>query len=82
MAGNDTRVANGQGNYQSGVFVDPQNPDVVYVTSIALMRSTDGGATFESFKGAPGGEDYHMFARNSDLSRDATLACSLASASC
>jgi photosystem II stability/assembly factor-like uncharacterized protein len=60
MAGNDTRVANGQGNYQSGVFVDPQNPDVVYVTSIALMRSTDGGVTFESFKGAPGGEDYHM----------------------
>jgi len=60
MAGNDMRVANGQGNYQSGVFVDPQNPDVVYVTSIALMRSTDGGATFESFKGAPGGEDYHM----------------------
>jgi photosystem II stability/assembly factor-like uncharacterized protein len=60
MAGNDTRVANGQGNYQSGVFVDPDSPDVVYVTSIALMRSTDGGATFESFKGAPGGEDYHM----------------------
>jgi photosystem II stability/assembly factor-like uncharacterized protein len=60
MAGTDTRVANGQGNYQSGVFVDPANPDIVYVTSIALMRSTDGGATFESFKGAPGGEDYHM----------------------
>ena len=60
MAGNDTRVANGQGNYQSGVFVDPQNPDIVYVTSIALMRSTDGGVTFTSFKGAPGGEDYHM----------------------
>src|SRR5436190_602067 len=60
MAGTDTRVANGQGNYQSGVFVDPTNPDVVYVTSIALMRSTNGGATFESFKGAPGGEDYHM----------------------
>ncbi len=60
MAGNDTRVANGQGNYQSGVFVDPQNPDVVYVTSIALMRSTNGGTSFESFKGAPGGEDYHM----------------------
>jgi photosystem II stability/assembly factor-like uncharacterized protein len=60
MAGTDTRVANGQGNYQSGVFVDPDNADVVYVTSIALMRSTDGGVTFESFKGAPGGEDYHM----------------------
>jgi photosystem II stability/assembly factor-like uncharacterized protein len=60
MAGTDTRVANGQGNYQSGVFVDPDNPDVVYVTSIALMRSTNGGVSFESFKGAPGGEDYHM----------------------
>jgi photosystem II stability/assembly factor-like uncharacterized protein len=60
MAGTDTRVANGQGNYQSGVFVDPQNPDMVYVTSIALMRSTDGGNTFIPFKGAPGGEDYHM----------------------
>ena len=60
MAGDDTRVANGQGNYQSGVFVDPENPDVVYVTSIALMRSTDGGVAFDSFKGAPGGEDYHM----------------------
>ena len=60
MAGTDTRVANGQGNYQSGVFVDSQNPDIVYVTSIALMRSTDGGNTFQSFKGAPGGEDYHM----------------------
>jgi photosystem II stability/assembly factor-like uncharacterized protein len=60
MAGDDRRVANGQGNYQSGVFVDPANPEIVYVTSIALMRSTDGGATFESFKGAPGGEDYHM----------------------
>jgi photosystem II stability/assembly factor-like uncharacterized protein len=60
MAGTDTRVANGQGNYQSGVFLDPQNPDIVYVTSIALMRSTDGGNTFIPFKGAPGGEDYHM----------------------
>ena len=60
MAGNDTRVSNGQGNYQSGVFVDPQNPDVVYITSIALYRSTDGGNTFAAFKGAPGGEDYHM----------------------
>ena len=60
MGSDDTRVANGQGNYQSGVFVDPKNQDIVYVTSIALMRSTDGGATFIPFKGAPGGEDYHM----------------------
>src|SRR5215472_9269845 len=59
MAGEDTRISNGQGNYSSGVFVDSQNPDIVYTMSTAMYRSTDGGLTFEPFKGAPGGEDYH-----------------------
>ena len=59
MAGKDTRIGNGQGAYSSGVFVDSQNPDVVYTMSTAMYRSTDGGVTFEAFKGAPGGEDYH-----------------------
>ena len=60
MAGNDHRaISNGQGNYSSGVFVDSQNPDIVYTMSTAMYRSTDGGVTFEPFKGAPGGEDYH-----------------------
>ena len=59
MAGKDTRISNGQGSYSSGVFVDPQNPDVVYTFSTAMYRSTDGGVTFHAFKGAPGGEDYH-----------------------
>ncbi len=27
--------------------------------STAMYRSIDGGKTFEPFKGAPGGEDYH-----------------------
>ncbi len=58
MAGNDTRLANGAA-YRRSVFVDSQNPDVVYVASKALYRSTDGGVTFHAFKGAPGGEDYH-----------------------
>ena len=59
MAGKDTRISNGQGAYSSGVFVDPENPDIVYTVSTALYRSTDGGVTFHAFKGAPGGEDYH-----------------------
>lgn len=59
MAGNDKRIENGQGNYSSGVFVDPDNPDVLYTVSTAMYRSTDGGVTFHVFKGAPGGEDYH-----------------------
>jgi photosystem II stability/assembly factor-like uncharacterized protein len=59
MAGNDTRVSNGQGSYSSGVWVDSQNPDVVYTISTTVYRSTDGGKTFAAFKGAPGGEDPH-----------------------
>ena len=38
--------------------VDPKNPDVVYSTSIVTMKSTDGGKTWSSFRGAPGGDDY------------------------
>ncbi len=38
--------------------VDPQNPDTVYVTSIVTVRSTDGGKTWISLRGAPGGDDY------------------------
>src|SRR5580700_6663692 len=59
MAGKDLRISNGQGAYSSGVFVDSQNPDILYTMSTAMYRSTDGGDTFEPFKGAPGGEDYH-----------------------
>ena len=37
--------------------VDPQNPDVVYTTSIVTCKSTDGGKTWISLRGAPGGEN-------------------------
>ena len=59
MAGNDTRVANGQGTFSSGVWVDSQDPDILYTVSTTVYRSTDGGKTFSAFKGAPGGEDPH-----------------------
>jgi photosystem II stability/assembly factor-like uncharacterized protein len=38
--------------------VDPKNPDVVYSVSIVTVRSTDGGKTWTSIRGAPGGDDY------------------------
>ncbi|MEJ2145127.1 MAG: glycoside hydrolase [Acidobacteriota bacterium] len=38
--------------------VDPRNPDIVYSTSIVTVRSTDGGRTWTSIRGAPGGDDY------------------------
>jgi photosystem II stability/assembly factor-like uncharacterized protein len=49
---------------------DPQNPDVVYSTSIVTSRSTDGGKTWISLRGAPGGDDYQNMwinPRNSQL---------------
>ena len=39
--------------------VHPQNPDVVFIGNIASYRSSDGGRTWTSLKGAPGGDDYH-----------------------
>jgi photosystem II stability/assembly factor-like uncharacterized protein len=38
--------------------VDPKNPDVVYSASIVTVRSVDGGKTWTSIRGAPGGDDY------------------------
>lgn len=38
--------------------VDPKNPDVVYSTSLVTVRSNDGGKTWMSLRGAPGGDDY------------------------
>ena len=57
MAGDDTRI--GGRDYICGVWVDTQNPDVLYTLSTAAYKSTDGGQTFIAFKGAPGGEDMH-----------------------
>jgi hypothetical protein len=53
----DTRIRNGQGGYNCGVFVDPKNPDVVYVFNTAAYISRDGGNSFTGFRGAPGGDD-------------------------
>jgi photosystem II stability/assembly factor-like uncharacterized protein len=49
--------------------VDPKNPDVVYVASTVTMRSADGGKTWTSFRGAPGGDDYQNLWINPDIPR-------------
>ena len=45
--------------YMSEIFVDPKNPNAIYVPSQNFYRSTDGGKNFTAIKGAPGGDDYH-----------------------
>ncbi|MGB6678569.1 MAG: hypothetical protein WBE44_17875, partial [Terriglobales bacterium] len=47
-------------SYFSRVFVDPKNPDFVYVAQTSMYRSKDGGHTFEAWAGAPSGDDYHV----------------------
>jgi photosystem II stability/assembly factor-like uncharacterized protein len=38
---------------------DPKNADIVYSANIVTWKSVDGGKTFNAFRGAPGGDDYH-----------------------
>ena len=46
--------------------IDPKNPDVVYSASIVTERSMDGGKTWTSLRGAPGGDDYQNLWINPD----------------
>ena len=57
MDASDQRVRNGQGGYNCGVYVNPKDPDTVYVINTSSYISHDGGKTFTGFKGAPGGDD-------------------------
>ncbi|MBS1727651.1 MAG: hypothetical protein JST51_13080 [Armatimonadetes bacterium] len=61
MDSEDRRVANGQGGYNCGVYVNPKDPDTVYVVNTCSYISHDGGKTFTGFKGAPGGDDPQQF---------------------
>jgi photosystem II stability/assembly factor-like uncharacterized protein len=40
------------------VRFDPKNPNVVYSASVVCWKSTDGGKTWNGWRGAPGGDDY------------------------
>jgi photosystem II stability/assembly factor-like uncharacterized protein len=37
--------------YYSTLAVDPKNPDVVYCPQVPMLRSLDGGKTFETYRG-------------------------------
>ncbi len=54
--------------------VDPKNADVLYSASIVVMKSTDGGSHWISFKGAPGGDDYQQMWISPDDSQHIALA--------
>ena len=52
------------------VKVDPKNADIVYSANVVTWKSTDSGKTWNAFRGAPGGDDYHRIwinPNNSDI---------------
>src|SRR5207249_1365624 len=51
-------VVSGGGGDLSVVRFDPKNPQIVYSTSVVCWKSTDGGKTWDGWRGAPGGDDY------------------------
>ncbi len=52
----DPRVTQ-RGSDFAEVKVHPTNPDIVFTGSIVVWKSTDGGRTFTTPRGAPGGDD-------------------------
>ena len=48
----------GRGDDFASITVDPRNPDVLYTMNVVTWKSVDGGASWASFRGAPGGDDY------------------------
>ena len=40
------------------IRVDPKNPNVIYSASLVTTKSSDGGKSWISLRGAPGGDDY------------------------
>lgn len=56
----------GRGSDFAEVKADPHNPDIVYDANVVTWKSADGGATWNAFRGAPGGDDYHRIWINPD----------------
>src|SRR5512141_1019196 len=50
----------GRGWYFEKLVVDPKNADIVYVPNVAVSRTRDGGKTWVTLRGSPGGDDYHQ----------------------
>jgi photosystem II stability/assembly factor-like uncharacterized protein len=46
--------------YYIKVFADPKNPDVVWITNASLLKSIDGGKTFEQVR-VPHGDNHHLW---------------------
>ncbi len=49
----------GRGEDFAEIKVDPSDADIVYSADVVVWKSVDGAKTWNAFRGAPGGDDYH-----------------------
>ena len=63
LVNDDPRVTQ-RGSDFAEVKVHPRNPDIVFTGAIVVWKSTDGGRTFMTPRGAPGGDDYQRIRIN------------------
>jgi len=56
----------GRAWYFGRVTVDPKREDTLYVMNTTIYRSTDGGASFDAWKGNSSGNDYKQLWINPD----------------
>ena len=56
----------GRGSDFAELKVDPKNADIVYDANVVTWKSVDGGMSWNAFRGAPGGDDYHRLWINPD----------------
>ncbi len=65
----------GRGDDFAEIKADPKNKDIVYTADVVVWKSTDGGMSWNAFKGAPGGDDYHRLWINPDHPEIMLVAC-------
>ncbi|MEP5612571.1 MAG: glycoside hydrolase [Cyclobacteriaceae bacterium] len=56
---NDNRRLWGRGGDFAEVKVHPKDENTLFIGNVASYKSSDGGESWTSLKGAPGGDDYH-----------------------
>ncbi|HEY7328392.1 MAG TPA: hypothetical protein VH592_12160 [Gemmataceae bacterium] len=58
---NDWRAIRQRAFYYTTMTIDPRNPDVVWCPQVPLLKSIDGGKTFERIKGPHHGDHHDIW---------------------
>ncbi len=58
---NDWRAIRQRAFYYTTMTIDPRNPDVVWCPQVPLLKSIDGGKTFERIKGPHHGDHHDVW---------------------